>query len=1410
MQKPKYIFETSWEVCNKVGGIHTVVSTKARSLLKEYNDRLIMIGPDVWRDTNRANPEFEEDTKIFANWRRIAKRQGLNIKIGRWKVVGKPLVILVDFSNFIIEKDNIFRQFWEEYQLDSLSGQWDYIEPMMFGYAAGKVVESFAKYNINYTDKVVAHFHEWMTGSGILYLRTNAPQIATAFTTHATAVGRSIAGNGQKLYRDLKTFNGDQKAKEFNIISKQSIEKISAQVADVFTTVSEITAEECTQFHEKSVDIVTPNGFEDGFVPNGDDYTKKQSIARKKLIDIAEKVLGYSLNPEIKIVGTSGRYEFQNKGLDVFLDALKQFNENTENQEMLAFVLVPAHNYGARKDLQELLANTKTEHNGSRYLTHNLHDAEYDPVLNKIAANGLTNDQNQRMKVIFVPSYLNGDDGIFNLPYYDILIGLNVTVFASYYEPWGYTPLESLAFSIPTVTTTLAGFGKWILSRGLPLDGCMRVIERDDENYQQVVSDIAMAIETCNKKSDQQQNQSRQQAFEISRIALWENLVEEYYKAYDIALSKIQLRADELVNLKQTEDITTKVKKYKSNKPIWRNIFVQPNLTGRLKGLNEMAKNIWWSWNYEACDMFEYIDPQMWHGKDSNPVAMLKEISYERFTELEKDEYFLKMYDKVYKNFIDYMKQAENPKPPSVAYFSMEYGMANVLKIYSGGLGILAGDYLKEASDNNIDLVAMGFLYRFGYFTQQLSLNGEQQVNYESQDFNNLPLEPVKAPDGSNITVQVAFPGRTVVIQAWLIQVGRIELYLLDTDLPENRKEDRYITHHLYGGDNENRLKQEMVLGIGGIRMLEALDIHKKVYHLNEGHAALIGVERVHQYMRNHSLSYNESVEIVRGSSLFTTHTPVPAGHDTFPEELIMTYMGHYPERLYISWEEFVNLGKIRPGDKHEKFSMSHLAANLSQEINGVSMLHGEVTKDMFNKLWEAYYPQELHIGYVTNGVHYYTWTSKLWRKLYEREFGNNFLSDMSNKGYWHKIYKIDDQEIWKLRQTHRRILVDYIKHRIDTNWIKRREDPKSLLAIKNNFDEKALTIGFARRFATYKRGNLLFRNLERLAKLVNDAGRPVQFLFAGKAHPADGGGQGIIKQIVEISKRPEFIGKIIFLENYDIALARKLVQGVDIWLNTPTRPLEASGTSGMKAVLNGVMNFSVLDGWWVEGFNPNAGWALDQKRVYDNQEFQDALDVETIYQTLENEIIPMFYSRNEKGVPVEWVQRIKTTIADIAPTFTTKRMMDDYIDRFYTKLQKRSELIHDNDFEKAIEIANWKKKIARGWDSIEIVNFNFSDPIKDPLVMGEKYYGEIVLDLKELNDTSIGLEIIMTEQQEGGYTEIVESRELELMRKDGSIAYYEIEMIPSKPGSYQFGFRLFPKNDLLPHRQDFSYVKWI
>ncbi len=850
-----------------------------------------------------------------------------------------------------------------------------------------------------------------------------------------------------------------------------------------------------------------------------------------------------------------------------------------------------------------------------------------------------------------------------------------------------------------------------------------------------------------------------------------------------------------------------KIKVSQTNAPVWHDATVVAELPLRLKPLDVISKNLWWVWNSEAKALFRDINPDLWRSTGENPVMVLQRISSDRMNEIMNDEEMMARIDNVYASFKEYMSKPMRKDVPSVSYFSMEYGLCNCLKIYSGGLGVLAGDYIKEASDSCVDMTAVGFLYRYGYFTQTLSVDGQQIANYEPQNFNQLPIEQVLDENGQPMILEVPYPGRIIYSHIWRVNVGRMKLYLLDTDFDMNSEFDRPITHKLYGGDWENRLKQEYLLGIGGVLMLKRLGINSTLYHCNEGHAALLNLQRLVDFVQEKGLNFDQALEMVRASSLYTVHTPVPAGHDYFDEDLFGKYMHEFPARLGITWGDLMNMGRENP-DTNERFSMSVFALNTCQEANGVSWLHGEVSKKMFAGIWKGYSWEESHVGYVTNGVHMPTWAASEWKAFYAEHLGAQVFENQSDPKAWEGIFKVSDEAIWDMRMTMKNKFINFVKREFKAKWLANQGDPSAVMKIVEKINPNALIIGFARRFATYKRAHLLFTDLDRLAKIVNNEQFPVQFVFSGKAHPADGAGQGLIKRIMEISRMPQFLGKIIFLEDYNMVVAKRLVTGVDIWLNTPTRPLEASGTSGEKAEMNGVLNFSVLDGWWYEGykFDEKAGWALTDKRTFTDQSQQDKLDAATIYSMLENEIIPLYFAKNSKGYSPEWIQYIKGSIGHIAPHFTMKRMIDDYIDRFYNPEAKRFGALEADSYKLAKDIVAWKEKVVEAWDGIKVLDMTTEGPKQS--ATGNSYSVEAVIDTNGIG-RDLGLEYVAY-RVEDGVEHLYEIKPFKVVKEDNGVLTYHLNEKIQDAGVYRYGFRLYPINPNLAHRQDFAYVRWI
>ncbi len=1405
LHRPDYVFEVGWEVCNKVGGIHTVLMTKARYLEQQYGLNYLMIGPEIQKD-NSENGFFIEDRNLYSQWVAEAQEQGIHLRVGRWDIPGKPVTILVDYSQYFVQKDILFAAMWETYKLDSITGGWDYTEPALFGYAASKVIESFYQFHISAYDKMIVHFHEWKTGLGLLQLKKDLPQAGVLFTTHETVPGRTMASEGIYFYDDSVSLNVDEIIDRTGQRAKFSLEKLSISNADCYTAVSGINSDEVKRFAGREACVITPNGFDCSLVPATEELIQVRHQNRNKIRQFATAFFGNELSEDCLFVLHSSRYEFKNKGTDLFIESLAQLKQKNTDKEIIAFISVPVNHSGPVPQVSERINRNKlSEPVEGEIATHHIHSFEKNLIVSHCLKNGLENKSGDRVKVIYIPAWLDGNDEIVGLDYFNFLSGMDLGIFPSYYEPWGYTPQECLAFGVPAATTSLTGFGIWA-RENFPHNKAIKIIDRNTKGKDNefIIKQIVDFTLEYLQASPEQKVEISNDAFKIAQATYWENFITHYKQAYHKALEVAASRI-ELYKYKQAVPV---YKKPVGMAPHWYKVLIKPYFPDNLLPLKELSQNLWWSWNHDAQELFESIHPQLWEKTQYNPIALLEMLSINEIKQLEVDNDFIEKLSKVWNRFREYMSvsPSENGK---VAYFCMEYGLHASVKLYSGGLGILAGDYLKEASDLNKNFIAVGLLYRYGYFNQKISSFGDQINEKIPQKFTHLPISPVRDKQGNWIYTSMAFPGRTVIAKVWKMNVGRIPLYLLDTDFDENNEQDRHITGQLYGGDWENRLKQELLLGIGGIRFLQKMNIQPDLFHLNEGHAAFLNLERMRLLIQEEKLSFHQAVEILKATSLFTTHTPVPAGHDAFDENLLRIYLSHYPERFNISWEKFMALGRFHEHQSTEKFSMSVLALNLSQECNGVSKLHGKVSREMFTCLFPGFFSSEIHISHVTNGVHYSTWAAKEWQNLLTGNNTNLLSQKLEDQDEWKHIYKVPDDVIWNIRNTYRKKLTTFISEKLVKDYTVRQEQPHILIQTLDNIKHDVLTVGFARRFATYKRAHLLFSNPDRLRNIVNDPLKPVRFIFAGKAHPNDGQGQELIKKIISWSKHPDFLGKIIFLDNYDAEIAKKMVQGVDVWLNTPTRPLEASGTSGEKCAMNGVLHFSVLDGWWAEGYIPNAGWALKENRTYIDQTLQDELDAETIYSILENEIIPTFYKRNPTGIPCEWIQIIKKNLCEIAPNFTMRRMMNDYYNQFYDKMISRSTKLQANNYELAYQIASWKRKTELMWENVKVIENRCHDSSIKPLMLGENFHAELIIETGGIPAEEICVELLFGQKTMDKIDDILFSEQLDLKEVTENQAVYVKSIEIRRAGVLDFAVRICITHPNLPHRTDFGLVKW-
>lgn len=845
---------------------------------------------------------------------------------------------------------------------------------------------------------------------------------------------------------------------------------------------------------------------------------------------------------------------------------------------------------------------------------------------------------------------------------------------------------------------------------------------------------------------------------------------------------------------------------------------VSPSLPKELEPLLEITKNFWWCWNQKAVNLLRTIDIDNYDEKDHNPIRILGESSQECFYNMLHDDAVMMNLAEVYDEFKTYMNQetwyaslddSQKTENEKIAYFSFEYGLHESLPNYSGGLGILSGDHLKSASDLGLPFIAVGLLYRKGYFRQYLNADGWQQEYDIENDFFNLALEKVLDSNGETMKVDVDLPGRKVYAQIWKANVGRIQLYYLDANIEENSVEDRDITAQLYGGNLETRIQQEILLGIGGIKALKKLGIKPTIYHMNEGHSAFLSLERIRQLMIDDKLDRKTAREVVFSSNVFTTHTPVPAGNDVFPIEMMQKYFVDYIKQIDMSMEEFLKLGKIDPNNQKEDFCMTVLALNLSAENNGVSELHGHVSREMWKDIWKGVPAKELPIDSITNGIHTLSWISFDMQNLLDRYLGPRWRTKPLEYGIWERVQKIPDAELWRTHERRKERLIDFCRERLKTQIINRGFTKNEINHAEQILTPEALTIGFARRFATYKRGTLLFRDIERLKKIISNPHRPVQIIFAGKAHPHDNGGKELIKNIAEICRREEFRDHIVFLEDYDINVARYMVQGVDVWLNNPRRPLEASGTSGMKVPPNGGLNFSILDGWWDEAYDGQNGWAIGNREEYTDLEYQDEVESNALYNVLENEIIPLYYERGRDDIPRQWVTAMKWSMQTVCPQFSTNRMVADYFNKFYTNASRRYINMTNDDFKKSKELKSWKDNIYSKWSKVSFENTMSEMPSRN-LQVGSKFEVKTIVNLGNIAPDSVRVELYhgkLSMKDEITEPTIVEMKHSSDLGNGRHSFIGSLECVNT--GQSGYAIRMYPYHKDLGYKFDMKMIIW-
>ncbi len=850
---------------------------------------------------------------------------------------------------------------------------------------------------------------------------------------------------------------------------------------------------------------------------------------------------------------------------------------------------------------------------------------------------------------------------------------------------------------------------------------------------------------------------------------------------------------------------------------IFNKVTVNPQLPKSIEKLGEISENLWWSWNTEFLKIFKEIDIDLWEQCNKNPVKFLRLVDQEKLERASTDPEILRNYRVNVDNFESYMKsrttwfskQYPENKDDVIAYFSAEYGLDETLPIYSGGLGILSGDHLKSASDLGIPIVAIGLLYKNGYFNQKINRNGEQVSEYYNIEMDNLPIKPLKDENGEDVIVNIKLQKDKLYIKVWKICVGRVNLYLLDTDIPENKEEYRGITLKLYGGDQEMRIRQEMVLGIGGVKVLQELGITPKVYHMNEGHSSFLVLEAIKQTIKQKQVSFEIAKDIVTAKTVFTTHTPVPAGNDIFPIGLVEKYFDGYWKDLGITKEQFLELGMKPRDESKNSFNMGILALKIAGKKNGVSRLHESVSRELFSDVWPDIAPQESPITYVTNGVHTCSWLAPNLKELYNKYLEPYWQERIYSDETWKRIDKIPDEELWEAHKQRKIKLLKLVRDNVTARLKNNGVHYEKIREIVSGLNPDALTIGFARRFATYKRAALIFKDLERITQILNDTNRPVQIIFAGKAHPADKEGQDLIKYIHEISLMPQFKGKIFLLENYNINVARHLVSGVDVWLNNPRRPMEASGTSGEKASVNGVVNFSILDGWWAEGYNTKNGWAIGTNEEYYSYEEQDLADSESIYRTLEDKIIPAYYNKNEKSISETWIRLMKNSIMSTGGKYSTARMLVDYTEKLYMPLLNLTNK-YFSSLENVTEYNRIKQELYANWNDIKITQENNADNIT--VDAGNKIKVSCKVELPNIDKDYIQTECYYGKILENGIVEDINIMPMDLVEENNETKTYtyETKIEMKTGGNYGYTFRVMPKHPMLLDPENLNLVKWI
>lgn len=1406
------LFEVSWEVCNKVGGIYAVVSSKILEALAAFGENYFLLGPDLGN-----NPDFEEtDEPCWQELRQETDRRNLSCRFGRWNIPGRPKVILVGYRDRYDQSQLLF-SLWNRYGVDSISGGWDYVEPVMFSTACGEVIEAACKaLHIPADGPALAHFHEWMCGGGLLYLKTNAPYVGTVFTTHATMLGRSMAGSGFDIYKQMHQINPKHEAGAYNITAKCSMETASAREADCFTTVSRITADEAGVFLGRTPDVLTLNGLDLRVIP---DYSRDRSLAtasRQRLLEAAGRLLRRRLPEDTRVFLVSGRYEYHNKGIDVFLDALGMVNTalSQSQSNVLALCAVMGGHSGVNADAVSGDPAKLPGQGGFWISSHHVYNQPNDPILNACQRLGLDNRPENHVQVIFDPALLDGKDGFLNMRYEEVLAACDLGVFPSWYEPWGYTPQESAAHAVPTVTTDLSGFGMWVRSSRQRDKNGVTIICRRQTSYDETAASLRDVLLQYASLPEEQMQEHRHMVRHVAEGCSWEQFFPYYVQAYGLALDKARQRSSQPAGGSTT--LTRVLATTMSTTPNLHSFTALTSLPPAIGRLRELAHNLWWSWHPECHYLFSALNEEEWERSNHNPIATLEKATRARLIIVAHEQSYLRLYNQTMAAFDAYMAEAPQsfgpltPQQP-LAYFSTEYGLSECLPIYSGGLGVLSGDHLKSASDLNIPLVAVGLLYKNGYFRQIIDKNGDQTPVYPENDFATLPIEQVKDQDGKPREIYLQMPGRRLHVQIWLVRVGRINLYLLDTNLPSNTAEDRKITARLYEADRDIRLRQEILLGRGGVSMLRALDIRPAAYHMNEGHSAFLIFERIRLLMQENGLSFEEAGEVVRGSTLFTTHTPVDAGNERFSLESMEAYFKPYIQTVGISWQTLVNMGRFE-GSERNVFEMTVLALKYSMKANGVSALHGVVSRHMWQEGWQGVPVAEIPIFSVTNGIHVPSYAGPAMCPLLQKHLGEGWQELTPDDPKWTRIADIPDADLWTARQTQKKHLLEAIRSSLPEFFKKFAIPYEKQQEMTSRLTPETLVIGFARRFAPYKRATLLFADVDRLARILEKSGQPVIFVFAGKAHPADGQGIGLIRELFQHMLSPRFFGKIFFIEDYSLAVSRLMVQGCDVWLNNPRRPYEACGTSGQKVAVNGGLNLSVADGWWCEGYNGTNGWTIGPLVAKGSlgPEQSDYDDAASLYSLLEDKVIPLYFERDADNRPHNWLLRVRKAMQTLIAQYSSHRMLRDYLSDYYIPAATSHQELRSNHYALARHLSQWKQDVNVRFGSVQMDTIRIEGIKEDSLLDGQSLHVAVTVHPGSMKLDELLVQLVAGPGDGSTFTETPDVVEMQPESEgvDGTMTFV-CTYTPSRSGIHVYGVRVMPCTEGLSSPLETRLVLW-